>query len=46
MLTFAEQCLLDELIQRLHILLVNDFRQHSKSISLNHVVLGLLDVFA
>ena len=45
MVTLIHQRLLNELLQTLHVLLINDLSQHSQSICTHDLILGLLDVF-
>ena len=45
MITLAQESLLDKTIQTLNVLLINDFCQDSESVSLNHVIVTLLDIF-
>jgi len=41
----AHERLLDELVKGLHIVVVDDLRQHSQRVCFNHIVFSLLDVF-
>ena len=46
MITLTQQRLLDEPIQTLDVLLVDDLCENAKCVSLDHVILRLLDVLA
>jgi hypothetical protein len=45
MVTLIHQSLLNELLQALHVLLIDDLSQHSQCIRTHDLVLRLLDVF-
>lgn len=45
MVTLIHQRLLNELLQTLHVLLINDLGQHSQCIRTHDLILGLLDIF-
>lgn len=46
MIALVDKCLLQILLKRLHIELINDLGKHSESISLTHLVLILAHIFS